>query len=822
MFCSKCGKSIPDTAKFCAYCGNRTEVLPMIAEEEPAESLVQTEETIVAPVMQEELSIQPENSFDVKQELIPEAVQADNPKPRKERRSISRKSWILGFAVVLAVVIAAVVLLKMLPGGDNVIFAVSGNKYLWIRNDDVENAVNFASYRSDNTTPILQFSKDGKYVYYFSKTEVQGGTIYGTLCCAEYKELLKATDKNDDAVMIVARNVQYPFSVLEGGQVVYLDQENVLHLYADGESYELDSIQGDIYTSVFGQIPGYLIYVSPRNNGMLNLYAVSLKNPDDVTKLASNVTALEGIYEDTILYTSTEPLRDDVPAAEMPAEETAGFSIDWAESGIELWRVGLDYDPEMLYEDVTMLNAFDTKRYFLAPGETSISCLSFVEDSLAASDAALKEPNLDDYTVPVYSYTMISGSNLKESNYDELFTTCTKRLYWYGMSTIWCYSMEDAMGCTFTKNTEEIHKATQKFIDTYGDTADADGFIPVTEDVKAALQEIHTYDDKPDQTWRWLWLCYTRKQTGTKTDYDAYSADYEIWSQAQYRNSIREALKSDSGQYPLSSLYCCDNGEIKLIAEAVVDADYRNGAILYKTAEQISGTVTIEDFTNVKSEIENILSISDETDAWMVHPSQNTSLYLNAQDIVRESGEGSLTDASFYASDDTVYMHIGTSGVLAAAPIEKGTIGEFTEIDTANRVFFLKNNVLYYGVTADGYYIDLYTYANGNSNRLAKHILLYYSQLYEDGTVLGYDGNDLFQSDGYEMRLFDADGNSKRIADQVTSFSRQEDGSILYISDGDLFRYTDGEKSRILRDVAQFWIRDKMEPVSLMSMFYLD
>src|SRR5699024_8407139 len=107
-------------------------------------------------------------------------------------------------------------------------------------------------------------------------------------------------------------------------------------------------------------------------------------------------------------------------------------------------------------ESVSNLTQVDGKTYFTATNDVMLSLYDFVEDTHAESDAGITEPNRDDFSIPEYSYEMVYGSDLSESDFDELYTTCTRDLYWYGESTWWSYSMKEAVDKNWGDNTDGI------------------------------------------------------------------------------------------------------------------------------------------------------------------------------------------------------------------------------------------------------------------------------------------------------------------------------------------------------------------------------
>ena len=762
MFCPKCGGKLPDDSKFCSLCGEKlTDAIPEVQKEQDA----------------------PEASAPVSAAPVSDP-KADIVQPKKKRGG----KMVIGIVLAVVVVVVAILGLKALfsgSGSDNAYAYLSDGKYELITNLSKEKTIEIASSKSSSTAAnLLAFSPDGKYIYYYTKYDSYSDT--GSLCRAEYGKLKEDTSKNDKYIEIIAKNVALGFRFLDGGSVLYENSDASLFYFDGKEATQIAKNVNSYYTNGTERI----LYTTWDNSAGYTLYGVLLSDIDSKVKLASNCAYISNAEDfDNILYTKYE---DD-------GSET-------------LYVVGFEKEAEKLGENVRLLMSVEGKTYFTAENSVMLNLYDFVEDTYADADAGITEPDYDDYSIPKYSYEMVSGSDLSESDFDELYTSCTLDLYWYGESTWRSYSMVEAVDKDWGDNTDSIHAATQSFIDKFAGTANEEGYILVTEEVKAALQEIQKCADTPEEEWQWMWLCYNKYQSGTTTDYTAYNAASDKWYEAKNRISMREALQDRENDYAVRTLYCFDKGALTAINETVLNTRSFSGGFLFNTTDLITETIRIEDVTSVDDVLslfyvdrgaENYIILSDGTSCRMSAGAAETFAEAYDNDY-----------ATLYFANKDVYLS-EDDGTLSIASISGGVVGDFKNVTDDAVVLSVDGSTLYYASgsyqNSDVTYCDLYSCSSGTSTRLARDIMLSNINLYSDGVILAYTGYRSYY--GYELTMIDAKGDATLIADNVTQYIRVDKSTLLYISDGDLYYYNGKEKSFVRSGVDWLWSQNAMEIV---------
>lgn len=757
MFCPNCARKIPENCKFCSACGtNLTEFSEKVMENEGQKE---------RPITFSEIPhVQPEPIL---------------PKKRKNFRKF------VGIVAVIVITAFLTVtgILSGISNRNNACVYFSDGDFELITNLNKETTIEIASGKSEGVrSDLVSFSPDGKYVYYIVKYDSASGT--GTLCKAEYKKLKENTEKNDRYIETVAMNVYPGFSFMNNGALLYRNGACDLCYYNGKENIRLAKSVDRYYTDGIDRI----VYETGDSLVGYTLYGLSLSTMDEEVKLASDYDYLYA--PDTLDYIYYTKKRDS--------------------ENSRLYVTGFGKDSEKLGDNAEILGiSADGTIYFTLENGTMINFYDYVSDNLASADAAVTEPNLEDYSSPEYSYDMLSNREMSESDYDELYTSCTKSLYWYGESYFWSCSMEESLDEDWGDSTDAVHAATRSFIERFADTADKDGYILVTDEVKAALKQINNADDNDSE---WMWLCFSREQAGESYDYGAYDEAYEAYEAAKRRNEIREMLQNDKNAYAVSTLYCYSGGTLTTINDQVLEAVDRSGGIVFNTPELITEKINIEDVT-ATVDVMKLFHVDYTAQNYLV-PVDGTNVYQMSEKAVEIFYDSDGGAPLFYTVGSDLYMRSSSIG-LYAAEISGEMIDHFSLIADDVDICIVGDDALYY--TKDMYTgsygscCDLYSYKNGKSTGLAQGIAIDAVNdpcLYNDDAVLAYTGYGAY---GYELTLFEKDGRKTIIGDDVRQFIRVDQSALLYISDNDLYLYDGKERSRIRNDVDYLWSLNKMK-----------
>ncbi|MCR4650293.1 MAG: zinc ribbon domain-containing protein [Lachnospiraceae bacterium] len=647
---------------------------------------------------------------------------------------------------------------------------LSQGTYKLIKDLDREEVIEIPSAGSaTDTWNMLVFTSDGKYIYYLTNY----CTGSGTLCRAKYKNLKKDSRKIDKYIEVLATDVLPGFKCIDDNGLLYETGDHRLCLINGDEQTDIDE---DIeYYSTDGE--NRIIYISGKD-----LKGVSFNDPENKIILA---TGVDYIYDskdfENILYFSSG---DEVERT----LNVAGFSKENRELTDHCYDIAMVGD-----------------KVYYTVRDSEINLYDYVIDDYAGSDAVIEEPKEEDYSIPEYSYEMIGGTDLNESDSDDLYTTCIDRLYWYGESTWWSYSMEEALDRNWGIHTEDVRNATKSFIDRFSSMANEDGYIPVTDEVKAALKEIVKAGEAPEE--EWIWLCYNRYLSGMITDSDAYQAAYDKWNAVRNRNSLRDLLKSAEGNYPVKSLYCYEDGDSRLIKDGVLTVESYSGGLIFNTVDMIREKISLDEINSVY-DVYSLFGLFNTAEDYIITGSGKLSRMSPGASERMAELYNSGCYVNLYFTDKEIYMS-DEYDVLSMAKISNGVAGSFKMISDDARPWAIKDGIMYYSSDNVEKYgdtvCDLYRSEHGRLECVAGDIAADMFELYEDGRIIAYLG------DGNGLVVVDTKGNETVINGHVSQYARLDRDMIMYISGGDLFLF-DGKESRpITSGVTRFWVKEQMD-----------
>ena len=640
-----------------------------------------------------------------------------------------------------------------------------------------------ADSKSDyNGSLLVRFSPDEKYVYYFTKYDTSNYT--GTLCRAEYGKLKKNPDKNDKYIKIISTNVNTAFTMLDNGDILYTNSDRDLYYYNGKDTVRLASKVAGYYTDGSKNI----VYRTTTDSEGYTLWHVKGTKVDDAQKLASNVEKVVATSDfSNILFTK---------------EEDNGSST--------LYSVGLEKEAVKVAENVSSFYYGNGSTYFLSKNLVGLCLYDFVTDSMAEADANEKQPSTDDFRIPQYYYNYVRGDDLKEESYEQLMTSCTQDMYWFYQNGSSYMTMQEALTADFGDNTAAVQAAVKNFVDTYAATADASGYIAVTDEVKAALTQINAaISDNAE--WEWLWLCRNKVQSGTTVDYDAYYAARDKWYEVRDRNNYREYLKNEDNYLKLSTLYVYKDGKLTAINDSVYGSISVTGGLVFATKDQVTEKLEIATMTS-KYEVRNKL-FSFQRDA------ENSVISWNTGKTYKMTAEAAATYKKAYDADYAI-LYITENGIfmqenndaLSVAKLKDGKVQDFEILTDDGDLGSTKDGRTYY--TAESYsnngyeYCELYVYEKGKPTRLAMDVLKNVIRVYDDEVITVYTNR---RNGGYELTMINKKGKATVIAEDVTQYIRVSKDLLLYISEGDLYMYDGKEKTHVKNNVDYLWCMTSMD-----------
>ena len=301
-----------------------------------------------------------------------------------------------------------------------------------------------------------------------------------------------------------------------------------------------------------------------------------------------------------------------------------------------------------------------------------------------------------------------------------------------------------------------------------------------------------------------------------QTDWDAYYAAWETWSEARDRNYIREELKSTSYKLETYTLSRYEDGKITQVADGLsgsyYNGDAQNKVYVYsKTEQTVSKVADVSElgywgklydlidegerqyYQNVKgTESELAIDEDEYVDGFGV---------LNGKEVILVINDGEKRVIRGYELGDKAMKFSGT-----ITDDEYAGMSFYTQEDGKNALYYFTD------LNKERNAGELIRYANGKKETVAK----------DAERVVIVDGKTIYQMEDiqYNAKIGAAectlslveDGKAKEIAEEVSMYAVAylDTKRAAYISDGDLYLWDGSKSERIASNVVRFWTNERV------------
>ena len=727
MFCQNCGKELPAGARFCGGCGAPVpaaeaapeETLPL-QEAAPAQEPV-TEAPQEAAPAEEGLQLEPLQAAAPATAMNPLPENMEQNEPILGQKKNRGKALILLAVIAVAAVAVVAGAVKLLTGsgggGKPAYVYLTGDDELMFLKDLKADADKVRL--SDEDGGYVRFSPDGKYLFF---GESEDGSLNGDL----YRMEIAKIGKDGVSPEKVSSDVSlYSYEMLKNGKAVFLRSsgDRQLRYYDGSESYKLAS---GVEEFTVNEAETYTYYtVRDEGDYTLDVYRIELKADSEKERLVKGANGvLTDLDADTLVYTEErdggyavysivpggekEKLASDVYTVEdvhvsggkvsllyLSEEENDDggyntYSVYHVTSGGEKEKLVSGVDGEIILREhengkISFVYArMDVEEHTL---------YEFVTDSLAASDANIREPDYDDYRTvdPFWGWSTVDWDayyedwnvyreansrqgireNLKESNRNFISYTVTG--YDNGQETVIAKDM-DEMAAYSVEDDIWIYTKQEGEVRTVADL----------KDLSSAYEIYGLLDDGGDEDTVW----------------------YQNVKGTESRLSLDE-------EYTPTNIYILNGGEAVL---QVRDEDYDYALLRYTAGKDgltAAGTVTDEPYCGL---------------------------------TVRETKDGK--DALYFFTD--LDGKNGTGELVRFMNGEKSTVAKEAQrvMVLSDGKTVLKIDEVEYNTRREADEGSLYTVKDGKSEKIAGEVQLYSITCLDAGQILYISDGDLYLWNG--------------------------------------------------------------------------
>lgn len=357
MICKNCGQEQADGIKFCANCG--------AAMEEPQEPV-----TVAEPVVEPQA----------------EAASAESAPVLTGKG----KGRVAVLAIGAVVAIAVVVLLVKLLGG---LFGGSGAKPMVAFVND-RNEMQFRANLKEKTESVevtdesvdtMQFSPDGKKLYYLERDSSYTGDLY----------MVKTPVTEKSKPERIARDIR-GFDVLDTGKVLFWDDDSY-QVYEGKESYELVDRE-DVESRSLSEDEKSFYYIELDSSDRETLYKLDIKKGAKAQKLLEDAYEIYSDYDADVLIYAGKKNSDD-GTVDVYSCKPGGKGTELVSDVKSVW----------------LASGTKADFYYTKGNQSEVTLYDLVDDDMLAEDQATLSgeepmyPDSDDY----YFY---SGDYIEDGN----------------------------------------------------------------------------------------------------------------------------------------------------------------------------------------------------------------------------------------------------------------------------------------------------------------------------------------------------------------------------------------------------------------------
>lgn len=432
------------------------------------------------------------------------------------------------------------------------------------------------------------------------------------------------------------------------------------------------------------------------------------------------------------------------------------YSKDYDEENetADCYVAGVNTSAKLAAEDVCDVWEGDRGFYYAKRESRQVPLYDYVIDPDVESEADREEPDVRDYMRSVSAAEAISETDLNYySSMDEFLES--------EVLSEWNYD-------------EESELYTYWNSDEY---------------------EYYYYDDR---TGEWY----------GSFDEEAYEESVNDYESIAYRDELREELKAETAEQSYYSVHYYQNGNNSVVCENVESMKTSTGrGIIYTKASL--------DSVEKKYPMDEIYSTDDvrsavEEEYW-TDDTEKEVCYCSIDGSGEEELRAFDTISGMYLSEDAKTLIVTGNeeegSEIIAYKVQKDGLEEAESLSKQGTACGFHENIFYYFDDISDSEGDLCRY-DGSKKIVAKNASIGKGIfIADDGTVTGVTDWDTEHLDG-KLAVYDKDGSDQNVLKDISDFTYLGGGTYLVVQDDDLYYLNKkGEKTRLARHVDYYWFR---------------
>lgn len=197
----------------------------------------------------------------------------------------------------------------------------------------------------------------------------------------------------------------------------------------------------------------------------------------------------------------------------------------------------------------------------------------------------------------------------------------------------------------------------------------------------------------------------------------------------------------------------------------------------------------------------------------------------NLVEVLIQDGDDRPWVDQIMTNGTQVFVRKG-QGNIYQAPVTDGIATGFVQMTEGSKWMTVNGDSLYYTDALPGGQNEeecsLYCARDGEIACLSESVNPWQVWVYEDGTVLAIRNLDTSSTAQGQLVMLNAAEGETLVGEKVSGFLRMDEETILYLSDGTLYRFRKGESEELWGQIEGLWCRNVCQPVYENDLYWME